>query len=129
MEDALEEVVGEIYDEHDDNERDPIEKTGENSYRIKPDVSIEQLFEYLEIEHLPETEYSSVGGMVYELLENLPSVGASIKVQTIDDILNEHNDYISIVADLTFTVEGCEDDRITDISLVVERTTKDSDEK
>ncbi len=129
MEDALEEVVGEIYDEHDDNERDPIEKTGENSYRIKPDVSIEQLFEYLEIEHLPETEYSSVGGMVYELLENLPSVGASIKVQTIDDILNEHNDYISIVADLTFTVEGCEDDRITDISLVVERTTKDSTEK
>lgn len=129
MEDALEEVVGEIYDEHDDNERDPIEKTGENSYRIKPDVSVEQLFEYLEIEHLPETEYSSVGGMVYELLENLPSVGASIKVQTIDDILNEHNDYISIVADLTFTVEGCEDDRITDISLVVERTTKDSTEK
>ena len=129
MEDALEEVVGEIYDEHDDNERDPIEKTGENTYRIKPDVSVEQLFEYLEIEHLPETEYSSIGGMVYELLENLPSVGASIKVQTIDDILNEHNDYISIVADLTFTVEGCEDDRITDISLVVERTTKDSTEK
>ena len=128
MEDALEEVVGEIYDEHDDNEREPIEKLEENKFRVDPHVSVEELFEFLEIEHLPETEYSSVGGMVYELLENLPEVGASIKVQTIDDILDEHNNYKSIVADLTFTVEACEDDRITDISLVVERSTQDSEE-
>ena len=128
MEDALEEVVGEIYDEHDENAREPIVKLEENKFRIDPDVSVQQLFEYLEIEHLPETEYASVGGMVYELLEMIPTVGASVKVQTIDDILNEHNDYVSIVADLTFTVEACEDNRITDISLVVDRSTKESEE-
>lgn len=125
MEDALEEVVGEIYDEHDEAEQEPIIKLSENKFRIDPDVSVEELFEYLEIEHLPETQYSSVGGMIYELLETLPTVGATVKIQTIDDILNEHNDYESIVADLTFTVEACEDDRITDISLVVERNTKE----
>ena len=128
MEDALEEVVGEIYDEHDDADREPIVKTAENQYKIDPDISVEQLFEFLEIEHLPETQYSSVGGMVYELLEMLPTVGEKVKVQTIDDILNEHNDYVSIVADLTFTIEACEDDRITDISLIVERSTKESEE-
>lgn len=126
MEDALEEVVGEIYDEHDDTEREPIIKTSDNSYSINPDISVEELFEYLEIEHLPETNYSSVGGMIYELLENLPHVGASVKVTTIDDILDEHNNYKSIIANLTFTINACDGDRITDISLVVERNTKEN---
>lgn len=121
MEDALEEVVGEIYDEHDDTEREPIIKTGDDTYNVDPNITVEELFEYLEIEHLPETDYSSVGGMIYESLENLPHVGATVKITTVDDILDDHNNYKSITANLTFTIEGCDGDRIIEVSLKVDR--------
>ena len=122
MEDALEEVVGEIYDEHDDEEVvEPIKKTGENTYTVDPDVSVEDLYDYLEIEHLPETKYSSVGGMVYELLETLPEVGAKVEIIAIDDILNEHNDYEQIKTLLSFKITKTEDNRITELALEVTR--------
>ncbi|MBQ7466969.1 MAG: HlyC/CorC family transporter [Clostridia bacterium] len=122
MEDALEEVVGEIYDEHDDEViTEPIKKTGEDTYIVDPDVSVEDLYDYLEIEHLPETKYSSVGGMVYELLETLPEVGAKVEIIAIDDILNEHNDYEQIKTLLSFKITKTEDNRITELALEVTR--------
>ena len=123
MEDALEEVVGEIYDEHDDEiVTEPIVKTGENTYTLDPDVSVEDLYDYLEIEHLPETKYSSVGGMVYELLETLPEVGAIVTTTAIDDILDEHNNYIQVTAILKFKITKAEDNRITELALEVSKS-------
>lgn len=121
MEDALEEMVGEIYDEHDEFEEAPIAELAENKFRVDPDVSVEDLFEYLKIEHLPETTYPSVGGMIYELSETLPEKGTVVKVTAIDDVLNEKNDYVSMIADLTFTVEKVEDNRIQKVLLEVSR--------
>ena len=121
MEDALEEMVGEIYDEHDEAEAAPIIKVDENKFRVDPDVSVEDLFEYLKIEHLPETNYPSVGGIIYELSETLPEKGTVVKVTAVDDVLNEKNDYVSMIADLTFTVEKVEDNRIQKVLLEVER--------
>ena len=118
MEDALEEVVGEIYDEHDDEViTEPIKKTGEDTYIVDPDVSVEDLYDYFEIEHLPETKYSSVGGMVYELLETPPKVNASVVVTASDEILNEHNAYLQVVTTLKFTITKTEDNRITQLLL------------
>ena len=123
MEDAQEGVVGEIYDEHDDEIiTEPIKKTGENKYLIDADVSVEDLYDFLEIEHLPETKYSSVGGMVYELLETPPAPNATVIVNAVDDILNEHNDYVQISATLKFTITKTEDNRITQLALEVTRT-------
>ncbi len=121
MEDALEEMVGEIYDEHDEFEEAPIAELAENKFRVDPDVAVEDLFEYLKIEHLPETTYPSVGGMIYELSETLPEKGTVVKVTAIDDVLNEKNDYVSMIADLTFTVEKVEDNRIQKVLLEVSR--------
>lgn len=121
MEDALEEMVGEIYDEHDEAEDAPIIKMSENKFRVDPDVSVEDLFEFLQIEHLPETNYPSVGGIIYELSETLPEKGTVVKVTAVDDVLNEKNDYVSMIADLTFTVEKVEDNRIQKVVLTVER--------
>ena len=121
MEDALEEMVGEIYDEHDDTEEEPIKQISENEYEVASDVSIEDLFEYLEIEHLPETDYPSVGGMVYELSNTVPEKGITVKITAVDDVLNEKNEYVSMIADLTFGVEEVEDDRIKKVILKVER--------
>ena len=79
------------------------------------------LFEYLEIEHLPETDYPSVGGMVYELSDTVPEKGITVKITAVDDVLNEKNEYVSMIADLTFVVEEVEDDRIKKVILKVER--------
>ncbi len=132
MEDALEEIFGEIYDEHDETEAAPIQKVSENKFRLDPNISVEDLFEYLQIEHLPETSYSSVGGMIYELSETLPEKGTVVSITAIDEVLNEHNNYVSMIADLTFTVEKVEDDRVQKVILTVSRREqeekKDSEE-
>ena len=128
MEDALEEMVGEIYDEHDDTETVSVLKLAEDKYSVSADISVEMLFEELSIEHLPETKYPSVGGMIYELSEVVPVVGTTVKVTAIDDILNDKNEYISMIADLTFVVEEVEDDRIKKVILTIERREQKSDE-
>ncbi len=126
MEDALEEMVGEIYDEHDEQVvQEPIVKISDTEYIVDPDVNIEDLYDELEIEHLPETSYSSVGGMLYELSESVPELNQEFKVTAIDDILNEHNDYVQTITNLTFTITKMEDRRITEIKLIVERGTSE----
>ena len=131
MEDAIEEVVGEIYDEHDDEEptKPLITKVGENKYILDPEMSVEDLYDYLEIEHLPEENYSSVGTMLYELSEKLPTVGEKFTVKAIDDVLNEHNDYVQIVTTLTFTITKMDERRIDELSLEVERGSQNEEKK
>lgn len=121
MEDALEEMVGEIYDEHDDTEAAPVLKLAEDKYSVKADISVEDLFEILKIEHLPETTYPSVAGMIYELAESVPEQGTTVKITAVDDVLNEKNEYISMIADLTFVVDEVEDNRIKKVVLTIER--------
>lgn len=128
MEDALEEVVGEIYDEHDEKAKDPIIKLSDNTFKIDPETDIQTLFDYLEIEHLPETDYSTVGGLIFGLLEDIPKVGDIAKVTTVDDVLNEHNNYVSTIADLTFVVDACDNDRITETTLTVDRRIEETEE-
>ena len=131
MEDAIEEVVGEIYDEHDDEEptKPLITKVGENKYILDPEMSVEDLYDYLEIEHLPEGNYASVGTMLYELSEKLPTVGEKFTIKAIDDVLNEHNDYVQIVTTLTFTITKMDERRIDELLLEVERGSQNEEKK
>ena len=100
----------------------------DNEYIVDPDVNIEDLYDELEIEHLPETSYSSVGGMLYELSESVPELNQEFKVTAIDDILNEHNDYVQTITTLYFTITKMEDRRITEIKLIVERHSEEDSE-
>lgn len=131
MEDAIEEVVGEIYDEHDDEEptKPLITKVGENKYILDPEMSVEDLYDYLEIEHLPEGNYASVGTMLYEFSEKLPTVGEKFTIKAIDDVLNEHNDYVQIVTTLTFTITKMDERRIDELLLEVERGSQNEEKK
>ncbi len=121
MEDALEQVVGEIYDETDETEELLIQKIENDKYYVEPELEIEKLFEILEIEHLPETNYSSVGGLIYELSESLPQVGTVVNLTVKDDVLDEKNNYVTTTSVLTFTVDEMTDDRIQRLILVVTR--------
>ncbi len=70
MEDILEELVGEIYDEHDDVEKD-IVKTGRDSYIVRCSTELEDMCEYFGKE-VPESESNTVAGWVMELFGEIP---------------------------------------------------------
>lgn len=72
MEDILEELVGEIYDEHDE-EIEEFEKVGENEYRILCTSDIEDMFDFFSLSC--ETESNTVSGWILEQLEKIPEEG------------------------------------------------------
>lgn len=83
MEDALEELVGEIYDEHDDtNIQEDIKKLSETSFEISADVMLDELYEVLELGQVPETNYPTVGGYLYGMFEHIPVVGDKFSILT-----------------------------------------------
>lgn len=70
LEDILEELVGEIWDEHDEIVRE-ISKVGENTFVVSGKANVEKVFEVLDIES--EFEAMTVSGWVMEVLEKIPS--------------------------------------------------------
>ena len=120
LEDAIEQIVGEIYDEHDEEEVENIVKIDEFNYKISPDTEVAELFEYLNIEHLPETQYSKVDGFIFEQLEDVPEQGATYTYMAIDDILQDDASIIQRKVELSFKLVKVEDNRIREILLHVE---------
>ncbi len=77
MEDILEELVGDIYDEHDE----VIEEftvIGENLYRVDATAELDDMFEFLGLEEI-ESESTTVSGWVVSALEKIPEVGDSFE--------------------------------------------------
>jgi len=120
MEDAIEEMVGEIYDEHDgtEDQKEFCDKKNENEYVVDPDMDLKDLFEMLEIEHLPETDYTSVGGFLFELTEELPVEGKVVVFKTVDERVID-GIYESILVEVHFTLSKVEDNRIKEIVVNV----------
>lgn len=76
MEDIIEELVGEIYDENDEV-IDNVVEVADNMYNVQADMSINDMLEELELpENLIETDSNTVGGWVMELFECIPEKGA-----------------------------------------------------
>ncbi len=79
IEDLLEELVGEIRDEHD-RETTPYRKIGDDEYLVDASLPIESLNELLGLS-LPESEeFESVGGLIMELLGKVPEEGEMVEV-------------------------------------------------
>lgn len=128
MEDAIEEMVGEIYDEHDDDVKELVDKKNDNEYIVDPDMELKDLFEMLEIEHLPETTYTSVGGFLFDLSEELPVQGKVIKYSTIDERVVDGL-YVSVPVEIHFTLTKVEDNRIKEIFVKVVDVDAGADKK
>lgn len=81
IEDILEEIVGDILDEYDD-EKNLIEFIDENIVIVNSKISIEETNEILG-ENIPLDEYESLGGFVFNLLGRIPEVGDVIEYNNI----------------------------------------------
>ena len=80
MEDLLEEIVGNIYDEFDPSEDSEIEKLGENLWRVNGTVELETLAEALGVDLPLDQEYDTLGGMVFSSFSSIPEEGTHPEV-------------------------------------------------
>lgn len=80
LEDILEEIVGEIHDEYDENEEDFIKEIGEHEYMIEGSTNLDDLNDRLDLQ-LESEDYDSLGGFIIEHLDRLPEEGDSITTE------------------------------------------------
>lgn len=91
LEDLLEEIVGEIRDEYDEDEKDLIRMLSENEYLIEGSMKLDDVNDALGLSFSSE-DYDSIGGLIIELLDRLPEEheaviteeGIRLEVETID---------------------------------------------
>ena len=82
MEDLLEELVGEIWDEDEEEER-TFTKLKDGRYIISGDMDLTDLFDIFEINDDDEIESVSVGGFIAEQLGTIPTVNQSVRYKDI----------------------------------------------
>ena len=129
MEDILEELVGEIWDETDEIV-DECVKTGENTYEVSGDMNIDDFFHEIEFEPREfECEYSTVGGWAIEMLDADPHVGDSYTFRDIPEEEEEDDDpEESRATVLTVVVSGMDEMRVTKLTVLVQRPVEEEDE-
>lgn len=84
LEDLLEEIVGEIRDEFDEDERNFIQETGERTYLIEGSMKLDDINNALELSTpllLESNDYDSIGGLVIEQLDRLPETDESVELE------------------------------------------------
>jgi putative hemolysin len=77
MEDLLEEIVGEIRDEHDEDEEEPIRRIGADEALVKSGTNIEDVNAALGLT-LPHEQFETIGGLTVSLFGRLPREGDEI---------------------------------------------------
>lgn len=82
MEDLVEEIVGDIRDEYDDDENDFIKEIAKNKYDIDASIKLDDLNDALHTS-LSSDDYDSLAGFVIELLDKLPDEGEEANFKNI----------------------------------------------
>lgn len=81
MEDLLEEIVGNIYDEFDPQDEQEIIQLEENLWRISGSADLEDVAEVLGVELSGSEEYDTLGGLVFAQLSVIPEDGSQLEVE------------------------------------------------
>ncbi len=115
LEDLLEEIVGEIRDEYDEDEEDDIIQINDNEYIIS---GITRLNDLEDLINLPESDedddYDSVGGYIVSQLGRLPQDGDEVTIGNLRFIVEECDKYRIIKAHLYITEESVETTEATE---------------
>lgn len=111
MEDILEELVGDIWDESDEIVS-MITRTGENTYEVNGDMNIDDFFENIDMPVKDfQCEYSTVGGWAVEMLDADPHIGDTFTFENIFVVVSEMDDL-----------------RVTKLTVLVKPPEKDDNE-
>jgi CBS domain containing-hemolysin-like protein len=86
LEDVLEEIVGEIQDEYDIEEK-LLEPLADGSYRVAAKIDIDDLNEEMNL-NLPTENSDTLGGFIYELVGKVPSQGEAVDYQGLRFIID-----------------------------------------
>ena len=99
MEDILEELVGEIWDEHDEIE-EPIQKINDTTYILDGSVTLDDFCDHFDVKS--DSHSVSLGGWVMDQMECIPDEGDSFEFEN-----------------LTITVSKTDDHRVEEITVTV----------
>lgn len=120
IEDCTETVFGEIFDESDVGEIEPkIEQIGDDEYCIDAEITVEDLFDRLEIETLPENPYQTINSFLFELSEDIPEKGSEYTYNTIDEILDDEGNLTQHNIDMIFTITEMDGRRVQKVNLKI----------
>ena len=115
MEDIIEELVGEIWDESDE-EIEPIKEVGENKYRVLSTISLDEFFTFFELDIDENIDSTTVNGWVGEHAESIPEVGftfdyekLTITVTKADDLMSHEIEVIVHQEELPLEEEDTEE--------------------
>ena len=110
MEDIIEELIGDIYDEYDEVESSDIIQLQDGSYRVMCNANVEKMFDYFGEE--PEIDVNTVNGWVVLMLDKLPKSGDTFVYETEDKLFKGK-------------VTKADDKKAIEINLKVENKTED----
>ena len=115
LEDLLEEIVGNIYDEFDPQEEKEIEQLEDNLWKISGSCPLDQVAETLDIEFDEDEESDTLGGLVYAQLSVIPKDGTQLEVEAcglhikVTEITDRRVEW-TLVSKLAPSVEDDEDE-------------------
>lgn len=110
LEDLLEEIVGEIRDEYDEDEEELIQEVGERSYLVEGSMKLADINDELGTT-LASEDYDSIGGLMIENLDRLP----------------EDEETITTAQGITLQVKGINQNRIVKVLMTLPEKEKEED--
>lgn len=102
LEDLLEEIVGEIRDEYDDDEKDLIQEIKERVYLVEGGMKLSDINDAIGTD-LKSEDYDSIGGIIIEILDRMPQPG----------------DQVTTADGITLSVEAVGQNRITKVRMIL----------
>lgn len=104
LEDIIEELVGDIWDEHDQVEDQPVEVIEPRVYLVDANMDIDDFFEYFGLDfedYEDDIDASSLGGWVRDLLDHIPVPGETVQflpfVITVEEVDMRHIEKVRVV--------------------------------
>jgi len=131
LEDAIEEIVGEIYDEHDipgDNDLIFLEEE-DGTYIVDGEWFVDDLFDKLGIGDTPDDVPSKLSGWMFAKCESIPEPGFTFDYVAIYTKQNEEEEYEDFAKVITFTIDKVKNRRIETVKVVIRDATEEEIEQ
>ena len=112
LEDLLEEIVGEIRDEYDEDEAELIQEVGERTWLVEGSMKLDDINHELGTS-LDSEDYDSIGGLIIECLDRLP----------------EDNEEVTLPNGIHLKVQGIDQNRIVKVLMTLPEEQKESEQE